>query len=84
MDVNSKILIIFDIDGILLNSMGIDSKYFMQSIYEEFGIQDINDDWSIYNKITDSGIFEEIYENHFKKCRVMMILKSMKVDFIKT
>lgn len=67
MDMNSKTLIIFDIDGTLLNSMRIDSKYYVRSITEEFGIQDVNEDWSVYNKITDSGIFEEIYLNHFKK-----------------
>lgn len=67
MDINSTNLIIFDIDGTLLNSMRIDSKYYIQSITDEFGINNINEDWSIYNKITDSGLFEEIYINHFKK-----------------
>lgn len=62
-----KNLIIFDVDGTLINSMPIDAKCFVDSLSKDFGIKDINQDWSIYKKVTDSGIFEEIYESAFNK-----------------
>ena len=64
---NSKIkkLIIFDIDGTLLDSMDIDSKCYIKSLENEFGIKKINDDWAIYKHATDSGIFQEIYNQYY-------------------
>jgi phosphoglycolate phosphatase-like HAD superfamily hydrolase len=61
-----KQLIIFDIDGTLLDSMNIDSECYIKSLKNEFGITNINDDWTIYKNASDSGIFEEIYNEYYK------------------
>lgn len=61
----TKQLIIFDIDGTLLDSTDIDSECYIQSLDIEFGIKGINDDWTIYKNATDSGIFEEIYNQYY-------------------
>ncbi len=61
-------LAIFDIDGTLVQSAEIDALCFIRSVREEFGITDIDERWESYRHVTDSGIFEEIFElNFFRK-----------------
>lgn len=55
-------LVIFDVDGTLVKSVKVDTKCFVQSIEEIFGIKDIDTRWHTYKTATDSGIFEEIFE----------------------
>jgi phosphoglycolate phosphatase-like HAD superfamily hydrolase len=62
-----KSLVIFDIDGTLIDSSKIDGFCYIQSIKDEFGIISISEDWSIYKSATDSMIFEEIFMNSFGK-----------------
>jgi phosphoglycolate phosphatase-like HAD superfamily hydrolase len=62
-----KKLVIFDIDGTLIDSSKIDGFCYIQSIKDEFGITSISEDWSIYKSATDSMIFEEIFLNSFGK-----------------
>ena len=58
-------LAIFDVDGTLIDSMGIDGICYVQSVKEVLNIQYINEDWSAYNSATDKAIFIEIYEKNF-------------------
>jgi phosphoglycolate phosphatase-like HAD superfamily hydrolase len=58
-------LVIFDIDGTLLNSTEVDADCFVRSITGEFGIRNIDDRWENYKNVTDAGIFEEIFEKAF-------------------
>ena len=61
----NKILIIFDIDGTLVNSDSRDSKAFAES-YEEFFKRDFYSiDWKKYKHVTDHTIFHSVYEEHF-------------------
>ena len=61
----NKILIIFDIDGTLVNSDSRDSKAFADS-YQEFFKRDFYSiDWKKYKHVTDHTIFHSVYEEHF-------------------
>jgi phosphoglycolate phosphatase-like HAD superfamily hydrolase len=62
-----KKLVIFDIDGTLIDSNEVDGICFVRSIQEEFQVENINDDWESYQEATDRGIFEEIFEASFSR-----------------
>ena len=59
-----KRLVVFDIDDTLTRSMSIDERLFVRATKEALGIENINPDWSTYRNVTDSGIIEEIVEDH--------------------
>jgi phosphoglycolate phosphatase-like HAD superfamily hydrolase len=60
-------LVLFDIDGTLVNSNEVDAICYVRSIQEEFGLDKIDDRWETYKHATDSGIFEEIFERAFAR-----------------
>lgn len=55
-------LVMFDIDGTLIDSEEYDACLFKQAIKEVLDIE-IGDDWSAYRHVTDSGILEEIIDS---------------------
>ena len=55
-------LIIFDIDGTILNSKAIDDALFIQSMKEVLDITLNDNDWSKFKNVTDEGICTEAYE----------------------
>jgi len=56
----TTIPLIFDIDGTLIDSEQLDSKYFVQAVRDVEGDIYISEDWSIYKKVTDLAILTEI------------------------
>jgi len=57
----------FDVDGTLTQSNEIDAKCFISAMKKAFNINTINPDWSKYKYVTDSGIFTELFEQHFHR-----------------
>ncbi len=57
-------LAVFDIDGTLVQTAGLDDELYLRSFAEVFGIAGIEDDWTLYRESTDSGIGAEIIERH--------------------
>ena len=55
-------LILFDIDGTLVDSDEFDSELYVQAVREVLGME-IEDDWSAYRNVTDGGILDEIIDN---------------------
>ena len=53
-------LAIFDVDGTLTDTNDVDSQCFVDALAEEFGIRDIDSDWSVYKHTTDRGILTEV------------------------
>ena len=49
----NPILVIFDVDGTLTRTNGLDEACFVRAIETEFGIMGISTDWSRYNRSTD-------------------------------
>jgi beta-phosphoglucomutase-like phosphatase (HAD superfamily) len=54
-------LVVFDIDGTLVVSDAFDAQLYIQAVREALSI-DIDDDWSRYTNVTDSGVLNQILE----------------------
>ena len=54
-------LVVFDIDGTLVDSYGFDAALYADAIRRVLGI-DIDTDWARYTNATDSGILDQIIE----------------------
>lgn len=53
-------LVIFDIDGTLTRTSGVDDACFIPTLAEFFGTTDFDTDWSRYPHVTDSGILDRL------------------------
>lgn len=58
--VATVILVLFDIDGTLVDTMGDDSRLFIEAMREAAGIDDDNDAWERFNEVTDPAIAREL------------------------
>ncbi len=57
-------LVMFDIDGTLTATTGIDEVCFIQAVREVLGVKEIDTDLLNYTHVTDEGITSEIIEQH--------------------
>ena len=55
----------FDIDGTLIQSCEYDEECFVKAIETALGISQINKDWGVYRNVTDTGILQEITNEHW-------------------
>jgi phosphoglycolate phosphatase-like HAD superfamily hydrolase len=55
-------LAVFDLDGTLTQTNAVDDICFILA-FADAGIDDLNDDWSEYQNITDSGVTHEAFLN---------------------
>ncbi len=58
-------LVIFDVDGTLVQSNEIDTICFVDAVKQILDLDEVDSDWSKYQYVTDSGIASEIIEKHF-------------------
>jgi len=56
--------IVFDIDGTLLDSSGIDSRLYIESIKTILGEVKLRPDWSDYEHVTDQGVLRDIIRDN--------------------
>lgn len=62
-DTRYEQLVMFDIDGTLIDSEEYDGSLFKRAIKEVLDIE-IGDNWSSYRNVTDGGILDEIIDTH--------------------
>lgn len=55
-------LLLFDVDGTLVDSDDFDGRLYLEAVKDVLGVE-IDDDWSQYHNVTDSGILDEVLEN---------------------
>ncbi len=60
-------LLIFDVDGTLVNSNGMDDVCFVEAVKEVLNIQLSDTDWFRYSLVTDSGITAEIIRKNLSR-----------------
>jgi phosphoglycolate phosphatase-like HAD superfamily hydrolase len=60
-------LIIFDIDGTILDSVNADDKCFIQTFKDLYQIDLTHADWNDFKNVTDSGLTIEIFEKWFNR-----------------
>lgn len=58
-------LIVFDIDGTIVDSVQVDDFCFKKSFQRIHDIDISNADWSNFKHVTDSGLAHEIFEAHY-------------------
>ncbi|MEQ9299785.1 MAG: HAD hydrolase-like protein [Cyclobacteriaceae bacterium] len=58
-------LVIFDIDGTIVDSVSADDQCFIQSFEDLHNIDLSQSDWHDFRHVTDSGLTIEIFETHF-------------------
>lgn len=80
-------LIMFDIDGTLVDSMKIDGLYFVNSLKEALDIEDFDTDWHNYPYATDICILSEIIKNkkdrEIEKNEISAFISTFKSGLIK-
>jgi len=75
-------LVMFDIDGTLMETMKVDGECFVRSFAEVFGFTDIDSDWSHYPHVTDAGIFHEIYASRMGRPPIALDVSRFREHFI--
>ncbi|MEX0968498.1 MAG: HAD hydrolase-like protein [Bacteroidia bacterium] len=60
-------LIIFDIDGTLSQTDGIDTQCYVQAIEEVMEEKVLNTDWDSYENVTDEALTQLIFKNVLKR-----------------
>lgn len=73
--------VMFDIDGTLVQSNDFDSKCFVDAVKEVIEIS-LDDNWSKYRHVTDSGILNEIIISHGLQEQEQKIHNSVKEIFV--
>ncbi len=76
-------LVMFDIDGTLTQSCGVDSRCFVDALCEVLGIERIDTDWSNYRHTTDSGIAHEIITEQLGRPARAEELAAVKTSFVR-
>jgi beta-phosphoglucomutase-like phosphatase (HAD superfamily) len=56
-------LVIFDVDGTLVDSDELDGQLYAQAVRDVLGVE-VDPAWNAYSNVTDSGILDEILEEH--------------------
>ena len=54
-------LVMFDVDGTLTESCGLDGAAYLDALADVFGFRNLSDDWSAYPHATDSGILDALF-----------------------
>lgn len=74
-------LVMFDVDGTLVESTGFDTECFVQSIESVLNIS-VERDWSRYRHVTDRGILDEIISKFGLVEQKGSMRDTVKADFI--
>ena len=74
-------LIIFDIDATLTNSNKLDSKCFAETYLDFFGHPLPTIDWNFYPAVTDTAIFDDLFERHFQRKPIPAEIQDFKNQF---
>ena len=67
-------LLMFDIDGTLTTTNGVDTECYVQAMSEYLGVA-IDSDWSRYQHVTDSGIASELLKLHGRPMEEVSLLQ---------
>ncbi|MDE0083890.1 MAG: HAD hydrolase-like protein [Gammaproteobacteria bacterium] len=75
-------LVVFDIDGTLVDSSEINSRLYVEAVESVLGIQ-FDDNWSRYTHVTDSGILNEIMDEAGGHVDRPLVTARIKEEFVR-
>ncbi|MEM6686896.1 MAG: HAD hydrolase-like protein [Bacteroidota bacterium] len=75
-------LLIFDIDGTLLDSEHVHQKGFVKALHS-IGVEVVNTDWESYEHLTDSFIAKQSYERYVNRRFSDDVLQQFETAFLK-
>jgi phosphoglycolate phosphatase-like HAD superfamily hydrolase len=58
-------LVVFDFDGTLARTDGVDGECFTQALEEALQLRDFSTEWTDYEHVTDEGVTRQIFMEHF-------------------
>ena len=76
-----KILVMFDIDGTLLNAGAIDDRCYVNTAKAQFSTDDINSNWHSYPHVTNSGITATLHQQCLKQEASPLFLEQFRTAF---
>ncbi|OJJ20172.1 hypothetical protein BKI52_17010 [marine bacterium AO1-C] len=74
-------LIIFDIDGTIINSVKTDDECFIQTFAELYNIDLAKVDWNEFTHVTDWGLTNEIFEKWLNRLPAQTEINNIKTHF---
>ena len=74
-------LIIFDIDGTIINSVNTDDECFIQTFNDLYQIDLANTKWADFNNVTDGGLTTEIFEKWLNQMPSEKEIETIKTHF---
>ena len=74
-------LVMFDIDGTLVDSHGFDSDLFAAAVKHELGVQ-VDETWRSYQHVTDSGILEDLLRERVAVAERQQAYQRVKARFV--
>ncbi len=74
-------LVIFDIDGTIVDSVEADSRCYIQAFKELFDIDLGRVDWNTFTHVTDTGLAIEIFEFYLNRKPSKQELEALKAHF---
>ena len=72
----------FDVDGTLTLSTEMDDRCYVQAMFEHLGVH-IDNDWSHYRQVTDSGIAAELLDRHQRPREEMAAVRNRFVGLVR-
>ncbi|AXG69639.1 haloacid dehalogenase-like hydrolase [Kordia sp. SMS9] len=75
-------LLVFDIDGTLLDSENVHQTGFVNAL-RTIGVEFVNTDWESYTHLTDSFIAKENYERDVNRGFSKQLLQQFEAEFLK-
>ncbi|MDJ0973321.1 MAG: HAD hydrolase-like protein [Planctomycetota bacterium] len=75
-------LLVFDIDGTLTESMGVDTELFVRAAEEVLGVDTIDTDWSSYTHRTDTGVTRELVQRKLARAPTPDDVDAVRARFI--
>jgi phosphoglycolate phosphatase-like HAD superfamily hydrolase len=75
-------LILFDIDGTLIDSNHLEGECFIHAMRKIFGITKIERDWGYYHHVTDRGIAKQLVEEQLERSPTESELDALEKIFL--
>jgi phosphoglycolate phosphatase-like HAD superfamily hydrolase len=75
-------LVIFDVDGTLTDTNGVDDDCFLQAFEDALGITEISDNWENYPHTTDSAIALHVFQTKFARAPQTEEIQKHKIRFL--